>query len=504
MVGIKVTTGVRVGPSGTNAAPASTLFLAGSAVRGPVNRARLVLGMSQFESIYGPYSSSYTLWDNVKTFFEEGGTRCYVVRAMGATRAAATVNVTASGGATVLTLTAANPGTWANTTLSPLKYGLSAVVAVSGSEVTVTIKYQNETIWAGGPYSNETLADGSTKYAKQAIVEAINSDPALTELIVATVGPSTDLPAAATYDLISGTESAPVTADLVTALDLFDYDLGAGAVALPGQYGSTAWNGLRDHAKNNRRIALCAHAVGTSKATAITEAKAYWGSTAASRTDASYMAFFWPSVKVPDGFGSTRDQSPEAYVAAARCRAHLAGGPWRVGAGAASAATYVTGLYEQVSRTAGDDLDNNRINALRVIDGAVRVYGARSISADEANWRFITYRDTLNYITAQAEAALEPLVFSPIDGRGNLFGQIEAILTGLVDPIRAAGGLYEGFSAETGAQIDRGYSVEVSSSINSTATLSLGQVNAVVGARVSPVADKINIRITKSALTSPV
>jgi len=502
MVGIKVTTGVRVGPSGTNAAPASTLFIAGTAVRGPVNRARLVLGMSQFESIYGPYSSSYTLWDNVKTFFEEGGTRCYVGRALGTTQTAASVTLPATSG-NALILTAANPGTWANTTV-PTKYGLQAVIAVSGSDVTATIRYLNEEIWTGGPYSNETLTDGTIKYVKQTLAEAINSDPVLSELVVATVQASLDPLTAGTYNFTLGAESTPSTANLVSALDLFDYDLGAGAVALPGQFGATAWDGLRDHAKNNRRIALCAHSIGTSRATAITEAKNYWGATAAARNDGSYMAFFWPSVKVPDGFGSTRDQSPEAFVAAARCRAHLDGGPWRVGAGAVSAATYVSGLYEPVSRTAGDNLDDNRINALRVIDGAVRVYGARSVSADETNWRFITYRDTLNYITAQAEAALEPLVFSPIDGRGNLFGQIEAILTGLVDPIRAAGGLYEGFSADTGAQIDRGYSVEVSSSINSSATLALGQVNAVIGARVSPVADKINIRITKSALTSPV
>jgi hypothetical protein len=459
--------------------------------------------MSQFESIYGTYSSSFTLWDSVKTFFEEGGTRCYVVRALGTTQASASASVPGTAG-TSFTLNAKNPGTWANTTGSPLKYGLTATVAVSGGEVTVTIKYLNETIWVGGPFTNETLQDGSIKYAKQSIAEAINSDPVLAELIAASVGASNDAPIAGTYDLTGGTESTPSTANLVTSLANFDYDLGAGVVAMPGQSGTTAWNGLRDHAKANRRIAFCGHAIGTAKVAAIAEARAYWGSTAASRTDASYMAFFWPSVKVPDGAGSTRDQSPEAFAAAARSRAHLASGPWRVGAGTVSAARYVTGIFTPVSRSDGDELDLNRINAVRLINGQVQVYGSRSVSSDETNWRFITYRDTLNYITAEAENALESLVFSPIDGRGNLFGQIEAILTGLVDPIRAAGGLYEGFSPDTGAQIDRGYSVEVSSSINSAATLSLGQVNAKIGARVSPVADQINVSITKSSLTAPV
>jgi hypothetical protein len=515
MPGISVTTGVRVGPTGADVAPGSTLFIAGTAERGPLNEARLILGMSQFEAVYGEFTSGTTLWSNVKTFFEEGGTRCYVARTAGGnspTLAKATVNIVDASAGICVVLTAANEGTWANTGAGT--EGLKAVVTVAAGAVSLSILYKNVTVWSGGPFSNETLINGSTKYAKQSIVEAINSAPALAELVTASVGASILTPTAGTYSLVNGVDntSSATATHFATALSLFDYDFGAGAVAIPGQSGATIWDALRTHAKANRRIALCASAQSADSATAIGDADGYWGNTAATREDGSYMAWYWPWVEVPDGFGSVRAQSPEAYVAAARARAHQQTGAWRVGAGEISTARFVTGLYAvdsngsrvAVTKALGDTLDANRVNALRIVNGSVRVYGARSVSADETNWRFITYRDTLNYVTMQAETALEPLVFSPIDGRGGLFGRVEATLTGLMEPIRIAGGVFEGVDATTGRVVDRGYSIEVSATNNPASQLAQGIVSAIVGVRVSPVADKYSITITKSTLTANV
>lgn len=515
MPGISVTTGVRVGPTGVDTAPASTLFIAGTAERGPINEARLVLGMSQFESIYGEFTSGTTLWDNVKTFFEEGGTRCYVARTAGGSSPAlakADVDIVDASAGICVTLTAKNEGVWANT--GGGKEGLKAIVTVASSAVTLSVYYKNVLVWTGGPFVNETLIDGSTKYAKQSIVEAVNSAPALSELLTAATGASNLVPAANTYSLTGGVDntSTATAANYVSALALFDYDLGSGAVAIPGQASATIWAGLRDHAIANRRIALCASAQSADSTTALGDADGYWGTTAATRTEGSYMAWFWPWVEVPDGYGSVRAQSPEAYAAAARARAHSQTGAWRIGAGEISTAKYVTGLYAvdssgnrvTVTKTLADTMDAGRVNSLRVINGAVRVYGARSVSADDTNWRFITYRDTLNYITMQAEKALEPLVFSPIDGRGNLFGRVEATLTGLMEPIRINGGVYEGVNQDTGQIVDRGYSVDVSSANNPVAQLAEGVVSAVIGVRVSPVADQYSITITKSTLTANV
>ena len=234
-----------------------------------------------------------------------------------------------------------------------------------------------------------------------------------------------------------------------------------------------------------------------------TAAANYTGSTDGEKVKASYMAFYWPWVKVPDGAGSTRTISPESFVAAARAKAHETAGPWRPGAGLLSSSAFVSGLASSVTKTIADGLDTGRINPLRVIDGTVRVYGARSVSADETNWRFITYRDTLNYLTVRSEQALEKYVFSVIDGRKSIFAKVASELVSIVEDIRSRGGAFE-LVAANGQLLDRGYTVEVSDAINPTADLAAGILRARVGTRVSSVADTVTVTITKSALTTAV
>ena len=205
----------------------------------------------------------------------------------------------------------------------------------------------------------------------------------------------------------------------------------------------------------------------------------------------------------PNGTGGTRTLSPETFAAAARCRAHLQTGPWRPNAGIISASKFVKGLSQSVDSSTSDKANAARINPLRVIDGGVRVYGARSISADETNWRYITYRDTLNYIVVVAEKRLEPFIFNVIDSRRVVFSDISATLVNLLEPLRAAGGLYEGKDA-AGNVTDRGYVVEVSDALNPQAQLAAGTIAAKVGVRVSSVGETINLLITKSNLTTAI
>jgi phage tail sheath protein FI len=221
------------------------------------------------------------------------------------------------------------------------------------------------------------------------------------------------------------------------------------------------------------------------------------------------MAFFYPHIKVEDpaDAGLTVTISPETFAAAARSKAiNEAGSPHRAGAGLISAASsYVKGIEDgyAVDKAAGDLLDEARVNAIRSIGGSIRVYGARSLSTDEANWRFITFQDMVNHIAVEAEERLEDFVFSTIDSRGGLFGQIRGSMIAMLDPHRISGGLYEAFDAG-GERVDPGYSVVVNDDNNPASQLANGQVKVDVGIRVSSVGDKINVTITKSNLTASV
>lgn len=482
MPGVVVTTGVRTGPSGVNVAPASTWFVAGTAQRGPIDEAVLVTSLSDFEAYYGDYSASYTLHQQVQTFFEEGGSRVYVSRAVGASATAGTITLNASGAVPALTIDAANPGSWS----ADLDV---AVVAGSVSGFAVKVYYQDSLIYSTGDVATAGAA-----------ASAINNSSIASRYVSATALQSGQaLVVAALTAMSTGANgSAPTTAELVTALDLFGPELGAGAVSLPGQFSTTAYDGLIAHGVENNRIAILGFNPALDADGAISAASSYYDV-----TGAEYAAFYFPHVVVPDVTGGTITISPEGYVAAKRSLAHNQEGPWRAAAGVMSQSDYVTAISTPVNKTTGDELDEARVNAIRVIQNTVRIYGARSVSSDETNFRYITYRDLLNYIVVQGESRLEDLVFSTIDGRNSAFGRAEARLIGLLEPIRSAGGLYEAFDANNN-QIDPGYSVEVSSALNPVTQLAQGLVRCKVGVRPSAVADMIEVEVIKSNLTSSV
>jgi hypothetical protein len=172
-------------------------------------------------------------------------------------------------------------------------------------------------------------------------------------------------------------------------------------------------------------------------------------------------------------------------------------------AGLISTAKFVTGAAVDIDKTTGDDLDENYVNAIRVIQNTVRIYGARSLSVDTENFRYITQQDVVNTIVTECYRSLEDLVFSTIDGRNTIFANIEARLVVILAGMRDLGALYPAFDAN-GKQLDNGYTVKCDAGINPAAQLQTGLVKARVGVRVSSVGDKIEIDIVKSNLTSTV
>jgi hypothetical protein len=500
MPGLVVTTGVRVGATGTDAAPASSLFIAGTAQRGPYDDYRLVRSVGEFERTYGVYDSTATLHQHLQTFFEEGGTRAYVIRVVGpaATGAGGTATKNLAGASgTALTLTAQGPGSWST------KVKVSVVNGVKASTRRLEVYYDDELVFRSADVASNLAA-------KEAL------DTNVGYYFTTEVGAGGFLAVAGASAFSAGTNDNGNVRDqdLVNSLDAFVPELGAGVVCIPSTEtidyaNSTVWDGLQAHALDNNRIAFCslpyddADTMAQSVTAAKNDVAAYYGTTEAQQTDAGAVAFFWPHMTIPTGTGSNRIISPESFAAAARCRAHLEVGPWRPAAGVVSASRFVNGLIYPVNSVTGEEINDARINTLRVIEGTVRVYGARSVSGDETNWRYITFRDTVNYIVVEAQKRLEPYVFGVIDSRNTLFGSISAALVNLLEPLRAEGALYEGVD-EGGNVTDRGYTVEVSDALNPTEQLAAGTVAAKVGVRVSTVGETISLTITKSGLTSAV
>ncbi len=171
-------------------------------------------------------------------------------------------------------------------------------------------------------------------------------------------------------------------------------------------------------------------------------------------------------------------------------------------AGENSKARYVVAPDVVYTATQGNDLDASKVNVIRTVAGFVRLYGWRSLAADEVNWGYLIGADTVNRVVTEAYQQLEPYLFGVIDARGHLLAKIEGTLIGIVQPMAAADGLFARLADDGETILDPGYRVNVSSDLNTTESLALNQVLAELGIRVSPTAALVMLTVTKAAVTA--
>src|SRR5699024_3383097 len=118
----------------------STAGFVGLAERGPVTgQPQLVTSFADYKRMYGGYLSEAAyggarfLPYAVEQFFLNGGARAYIMRAAPADAKAGVVQ------AGVLTISAANPGAWAENlrvTVAPASKAKTQVLAVDGADLT--------------------------------------------------------------------------------------------------------------------------------------------------------------------------------------------------------------------------------------------------------------------------------------------------------------------------------------------------------------------------------
>lgn len=483
MPGVAVTVGAVSGPSAPTLAPSSKYFATGLAERGATDAPTRVTSFAQFQELFGARTTYSALWDDIKTFFEEGGTEAHVARVVGP---AATTG-TLTGGlqdqqgtpATTLNVSARNAGAWSS--------GLTIQVLAGPTAATFRIQVRLNGVLVHDWTNLSSPAEAVSRSETSPYIKLTNAGST-------GVAPTNNPAVVAATALGAGTDDrASVTAThYVNALALFTTELGDGAVAIPG-IGTTVHAGLIAHADAYNRLALLAAASNTDKATLISTAAAL---------DAKRAGLFAPFIKVPDEYGGTRTISPEGYVAAVRARAHGIG-PWRAPAGEMAVARYVVGPATVFSATDGNDLDAAKVNVIRSVSRTTRLYGWVSLAADRDNWGFLTGADTVNRVVTEAYAQLEDYLFGTIDARGHLLGKVAGTLEGIVAPMAEADGLYARLDPAdpTGPPLDPGYRVRVLD-INPVEVSAQNKVLAELGIRVSPTAALVQLTVTKAAVTA--
>ncbi len=489
MPGVIVRTTTRSGPVTPDIPSTARYFVAGLTERGRTDAAVRVRSMVEFEAYFGTRQAYGAVYDDLRTYFEEGGGEAYVIRAVGAAAAVGTRTINDAAGvpAPSVRFDALGAGAWSTDV---------EVEVIAGSVaglVTARVYFKGALV--------ETFADVDSPAAVS------NALLGSSYVRATALGATIPAPAARAALSAGNDDRAAVTATTVLAAlnTRAGADLGSGAVAMPGYSAGTVTGAttvglsLMAHAAATRRAALLA-GPPTADIAAIT---ALANTLIGPGEDRSFGALLYPWVRVPITGNIIAAISPEGFAAGKRAAAIAeAGGPWRPPAGSIGQARYALGPVTDINRAAGDALDAAHVSAIRPIAGTTRLYGWRSMSTDEVNYAMLNGRDTVNVAVTAIEARLEDYVGRPIDGTGGLLSECEGECVGVLEPIRTAGGLFPLLDVD-GGELDPGYSVNVGPGVNTAATLASDEIRAELALRVSPVAVDLVATVVKVGLTAP-
>jgi hypothetical protein len=92
----------------------STGGFVGVAEKGPLERAELVTNLTQFDQVYGSFFEGSFLEPSVRAFFDQGGTRCFIVRIIGDGGAEADAALVNHEGMPSIDVNAISQGAWGN------------------------------------------------------------------------------------------------------------------------------------------------------------------------------------------------------------------------------------------------------------------------------------------------------------------------------------------------------------------------------------------------------
>lgn len=478
MARVVVTTGAVAGPSVPTRTPSSTYFVVGLAERGPSTGAERVTSLQEFTDKFGARPSYGNLFDDVRTFFEEGGARCYVARVVGP---AATTGALASPlqdraetPVSTMQVTARGAGAWSSR--------VKVQIADGSIDDTFTLRilFDDEVVESYVNLRNPQEAVSRTASSAWVVVSDLASATAAPDNNPAvTVSP---------VALTAGADDrASVNASvLVAALTRFVDSLGDGAVAIPGG-GDAVHAGLIDHANAYYRTAILSTARNTSRDDLVSLAASY---------DQPRAGLFAPWLRIPDGFGGSRAIPPDGYVAGVRARAVESVGPWQAPAGERARFRFVSAVDQVFSDADSGVLDDGKVSAII----GTRLYGWRSLSEDTANWFLLTAADVLNHVTVRARDSVASDVFGVIDAKGHLLASMAGKLEGIVAPIASVNGLFPWFDEDTGEMLDPGYKIISNQSNNPRAAAAQNRVFADVGIRPSPSAAMIFLSVTNAGV----
>lgn len=476
------------GPRPVESVGTSTAGFAGISERGPLRKAVLVTSFAEYQRVFGDFIDSAYLAYAVRSFFAEGGTRAYVVRAATDTAYSSpnfgeTEDIEIASSA-AFKLVAKTPGTW------PSAYSVTISPFGDSSAINLEIKKNGKVLES---YSNLSLAEGDENYLK-AVVDSQS------DRFSVTMNPSFTPGGVAAEETKSFTVTGEDVAanvgddDWLASLKALDQSA-VQILVLPEARGdASAQVGMVNKAIAYAESAARKDCIVVADSNPPTDQP---GSTwlsevkdVASGLSSSRAALYFPWVTVLSSAGTEIAIPPSGAVAGIMARTDALKGVHKAPAGVNDGAIRsARGVTFNVTDVVQAELNPNGVNALRSFsDAGLVVWGARTLSIDP-QFKYVNVRRLLLSIEQAIEEGTRWAVMEP--NTRSLWNGVKRDITAFLASVWRDGGL-------VGATEQEAFYVVVDESNNTQADRDAGRLNIDVG--VAPVrpAEFIIVRVTQA------
>lgn len=480
--------------SDTPSDPAESAAAFVGVVKGGPNVPTLITSWHMFQSLYG--NISYETGDlayAVYSFFANGGSGCYVVRAVATDATPATLVAYDGTGVTisdeVFTVTAKAPGDWASHADSASRVFITTRTSATAGRFDLVVDIGNSQFLA----STETFVDLSMDPADpRYAVDVVNSSTVGSKYVTLTRSPNivgNAIPGVMTkVVMVGGTNgTAPINlVDTTKTLEQIDRNL---VINVPGAT-ATDISGIVTWAASTGRHFVVADVPKPATMSETAAASVTAQSTFADAVGtSSHVAVYGPWFYLADpgsSAGGTRLTAPGGAVVAHYTRTDATRGIHKAPAGIATNLTGVVEPYVLYDNTQQDDLAKAGVNLIKPVPGAgIVIWGARTQSVGTID-KYIPVRRLL----IAMKASLNELT------RFAIFENIDAELRELVDSVVTKYLLTQfDLGALKGRSPAEAFFVRCDETNNPPAVEEAGQIIIDVGVALKTPAEFIVIRI---------
>lgn len=456
-------------PSTSNpvlAASASTGGFVGITVRGDVGVPTLVTSWQSFLNkfalgVESPFIANSDLAYAVYGFFQNGGTRAYVVRVAGET--AEKSKITAVGAV----FSAKDEGTWGNN----LKVGVKAN-ALEPALFDVTIKLSGEIVELFEAVSNDVA---STSY----FVDVITTGSGYVIAESGSLTVSTD------DEIFSGGVDGIVDIadeDYLDVLETFNTVDEVTLISVPGQTSGAMLVGLTAFAETRPYTFAILDSPKSADVTAMIDLRKTLSS--------QYSAIYYPWIKVIDPVSKTgklRDCPPSGHIMGVYARTIANRGEWKAPAGTESTVRGAVQTLVKLSEGDISTLNPLSINAIVARPNAgIVVWGARNLSPD-ASSRYVSDSILDIYIRKTIYDSTQWAVFEPHNA--HLWTRVISTVESFLDSLWRDGGLF-------GEEAEQAYFVRCDEELNPASVRDQGKLICEVGYARNKPAEFVIFRVS--------